>query len=126
MRNTRHYRAACGYVRSSACGPRLNAALLQQSRQINTFCSNGLYVLTSIVVEAQPANRQPHLDGLLDEACSSEHPYDLLIVTSESRLSRDPEMLQQIKTRLAAAGVTLAVLDTAQAPGVAPMAVETL
>lgn len=126
MNETRPYRSAYGYIRSSVPGLRLRAAVLEQSRRINAFCSNGLHVLSSTVVELEAAGNQPHLDRLLDQATSPDHPFDLLIVTSESRLSRDPAMLQQI-TRLAAAGVALAVLDTVQAPAAAAtMAVEIL
>lgn len=55
-------RYACGYIRSSASGPRLSADLLQQSRQINAYCSTGLHVLICAMIEPQAAGNQPELD----------------------------------------------------------------
>ena len=57
------------------------------------------------------SKRNTKLGRLLDRAVSPKHPYDQFIVSGESRLSRDPLKLGQIKARLAAAGVELVVLS---------------
>ena len=125
MNNIRPYRSACAYIRSDASGPRLHAELLQQSRRINAFTATSLHVLTRTVVE-QAADGQPELNRLLNEATSPERPFDLLIVSSENQLSRDPATLRQVRGRLSSAGVNLVVLVAMQSPAIAPMAAETL
>lgn len=125
MNHSRPYRSACAYICGCASGPRLHAELLQQSRRISAFCASGLHVLTSTVVE-EAGDSQPELIRLLDKATSPQRPFDLLIVCSESRLSRDPATRRQVMARLAAAGVTVTALDTAQASAITPMAAEIL
>jgi DNA invertase Pin-like site-specific DNA recombinase len=126
MKIVRSYRTACGYIRSSVSVPRSIAALVQQSRQINEFCASSLHILTCTVVEPQGAGTQPELDRLLDRVTSPEHPYDLFVVASGSRLSRDPSRLHEIKARIAAAGVDLLVLDEEPVSGNEPMTAEVL
>jgi hypothetical protein len=124
MNKPRPYRTACGYIRSSASGPRLYADLLNQARRINAFCCTSMHVLTCTAVEAQASGSQPELDRLLDEAISPDWPYDLLIVASESRLSPELATLQQVKARLTTSGVALVVLDNEPASAVTLMAVD--
>lgn len=122
MNTVRLYHTACAYVRSSAPDDLLDVSLVQQSVHIMDFCSESQHVLVRTVAEPRAAGRQPKLDRLLDRATSPKRPYDLFVVSNESRLSRDPAKISRIKSRLAAAGVTLVVLEAL--PRIVPMQVE--
>lgn len=120
------YRSACAYIRGSAAGIHLQVSLLVQARRIAAFCTANHHILTCTVVEAAAAHGGPELERLLDLATSSAHPFDQFIVSSASRLSRDPAMVQDIKERLSAAGVDLVVLEAAKPAAAMPMSAEIL
>ncbi len=127
MNTIRLYRTACGYISSSASGARFSAAVLQQSRRINKFGMTGLHVLTRTVVEQVASDgTQPELERLLAAVTSPERPYDMLVVSSTSKLSRWEAKLEEIGTRLLVANVKIVVLDEVPAAGSAPMMAEAL
>ncbi len=115
MNTVRFYQTACGYVRSSAPDDLLDASLVQQSLEIMDFCIESQHILVRTVAEPKASGQQPKLDRLLDRTTSPKRPYDLFVVSSESRLSRDPAKITRIKARLAAAGVALVVLEASSA-----------
>ncbi len=120
------HRSACAYIRSSATGAQLRLSLLVQARRIAAFCAADYHILTCTVVDADTAGEQPELERLLDRATSPERPYDQIIVSSASRLSRDPVKVRHIEDRLAAANVSLIMLETVAPAATAPMVAEIL
>lgn len=109
------YRSAYGYIRSGATGLRLHADVLQQSLRINAYCASGVHVLARTIIEAPAADDQSELEKLLELALTEDRPLDLLIAAAAPVLSRDAVVLQRIKASLAAAGVTLVLLDEVRA-----------
>lgn len=124
MKKVRLYQTACGYVRSSAPEDGLGRALTQQSLDIMEFCWASTVILLRAVVEDKPCGGQPKLERLLDRATSAKRPYDLFVVKTQDRLSRDPAKFSHIERRLAAVGVKLVVLETPSLPWIVPQAME--
>ncbi|MBS3849766.1 recombinase family protein [Devosia sp. BSSL-BM10] len=85
-------------------------SLPSQQHQIEAFCKSRNWEIVSVFVDAGASGTNPtrtELTRMLDLACSSERPFDAIIVHSYSRLYRDLIGMETAAKRMLEVGVDL-------------------
>lgn len=94
-----HGSRACIYVRASATRQTDgDAAISDQIERPKIWCEKKGAIIADTVVEpatSATADSRPRFQAMIAAATSDEHPYDLILVDSLSRLFRDPKLLAQ-------------------------------
>lgn len=87
-----------------------DVSLPSQQHQIELYCRGRGWDVAAIFVDAGASGTNPartELNRMLDLACSTERPFDAIIVHSYSRLYRDLINMELASKRLQKAGVDL-------------------
>jgi site-specific DNA recombinase len=98
-----------------------DVSLPSQQHQIEMYCKSRGWEVAAIFVDAGASGTNPartELTRMLDLACSSERPFDAIIVHSYSRLYRDLIGMETAAKRLQKAGVDL--ISATQPSGTEP------
>lgn len=92
-----HGARACIYARASATSQTdRDAAISDQVEGLKICCEENEAIIADTVVEpatSATADDRPRFQAMIAAATSEERPYDLILVDSLSRLSRDPKLL---------------------------------
>lgn len=95
---------AVAYARAGTCLPTTALEELRQLAQIRVHCvANGILLVDSVVSGGSRAS----LEAIVNAAASPGRTFDAVVVTCETRLSRDMAELEQVRAQLAKVGVTI-------------------
>ena len=97
MEKSRTHLSACAYIASSHQPPHQQVDIIHQFRRIASYCANSLHVLSMAAVEHATGGDTRQRDSLLERIFSPEHPFDQLIVTSMTKLSKEPATLEKLR-----------------------------
>lgn len=110
----RYQARAVAYARSSEAGMRASIDELRQIAAIRDFCSTYNIILVSTIVEERDDSGQKgcsKLERLLSAPTDGSLPIEVIMVTSMSRISRDPTTLQAFRTRFEEMRVEFMAID---------------
>ena len=108
-------RAAAGYVRvSTGSQPGSGAGVPRQVAHLQTWCAANDVDLTAVYKDngvSGAGEDRPGFQALMDAATIGERRFDIVLVSSLSRLTRDVGTLAKSMNRLRNAGVALISVD---------------
>lgn len=91
-RNTR----ICIYARTSAaCHNDKASQLAEQIGRLRIWCRLNEAIIVDTIAETESATARSGFQVMIAAATSNRRPYDAILVTSLSRLRRDPAMLAE-------------------------------
>ena len=99
---------AVAYLRVSADESQRARQLVAQQEGVNRFAGDAGYEMVRWYADTGAAgSHQPAMTRLIGDANSTERDFDLVIVWSFSRVSRNPREFAQLRRTLAEAGVRI-------------------